>query len=128
MFIKCKQIREGGTEIKLGETVYHFAPNKDGDHVAEVTDKAHIERLLSIEEAFEEHGTKAAKSAPAKIESAPDESAEDSNEEQGVTAADINAMGKKELMELAAANELTLNEAAPVATLRKQVVKLLGLE
>ena len=44
--------REGGTVIPMGGQSYHFAPDAEGRHVAEVTDPAHIERFLSIREGF----------------------------------------------------------------------------
>ena len=53
MKIRCKQNREGGTKIDLDGIDYHFVPDKNGDHVAEVTDKKHIGRLLSITEGYE---------------------------------------------------------------------------
>ena len=43
--------RKGGSKVKMGAETYHFAPDKDdpnGPHVADVTDQAHIDRLLSI--------------------------------------------------------------------------------
>jgi hypothetical protein len=52
MKIQCILKREGGTHIELRGTHYHFAPQADGRHVAEVTDEAHISRLLSIPEAY----------------------------------------------------------------------------
>lgn len=110
MLIKCKQIRTGGTEILMGEVTYHFAPNKDGDHVAEVTDKAHIERFLSITEGFEAHG-KAAAEKPA----------------QADASLDVSTMGKEKLLAIGADHGLALNNAAHVSALRKQVAKALGL-
>lgn len=53
MKIECKLKREGGSHIDFGSVVYHFAPDKNGSHVAEVTDKDHIGRLLSINEAYQ---------------------------------------------------------------------------
>lgn len=51
MKIELKIRRQGGSRVKMGNTTYHFAPEKDdpnGPHVADVTDQAHAERLLSI--------------------------------------------------------------------------------
>lgn len=53
MKIECKLIREGGTKVELDGVEYHFAPGPDGKHVAEVTDKTHIQRFLSIGEAYQ---------------------------------------------------------------------------
>jgi hypothetical protein len=52
MKIKCILLRQGGTHVELRGTNYHFAPQADGQHVAEVTDEAHIARFLSIPEAY----------------------------------------------------------------------------
>lgn len=41
------------TEIVLGDTTYKFKPDDKGRHVAEVTDKHHIARLLSISEGYQ---------------------------------------------------------------------------
>lgn len=57
MKIECILKREGGTKINLpgdnGDVEYYFKEQPDGAHVAEVTDKAHIKRLLSIPEGYE---------------------------------------------------------------------------
>jgi hypothetical protein len=52
MKIQCILKRTGGSHIELGGTNYHFAPQEDGRHIAEVTDEAHISRFLSIPEAY----------------------------------------------------------------------------
>lgn len=54
MLIKCLLKRDGGSKIDLGEKEYHFAPNEQGDHIAEVTNKDHIKTLLAIPEAYVE--------------------------------------------------------------------------
>lgn len=99
MQIKSILQREGGTHIDMGGTVYHFAPNDAGDHVAEVSDDDHIERFLSITEGFEEYG-----------DPVPD---------PGATGIEI--MLKKELLALAGQNGIELNPSAPVVVLRKQL-------
>lgn len=45
--------RDPPTEVLLGDTAYKFTPDSKGRHVCEVTDKAHIARLLSIAEGFQ---------------------------------------------------------------------------
>lgn len=45
--------RNPPTEVVLGDTTYKFQPDDQGRHVAEVTDKHHIARLLSITEGFQ---------------------------------------------------------------------------
>lgn len=45
--------RDPPTEVVLGDTTYKFKPDDQGKHVAEVTDKHHIARFLSIVEGFQ---------------------------------------------------------------------------
>jgi hypothetical protein len=45
--------RDPPTEVVLGDTAYQFKPDSQGRHVCDVTDKAHIARLLSIVEGFQ---------------------------------------------------------------------------
>lgn len=52
MQIQCILKREGGTQVDLPGRKYHFAPQADGKHVAEVEDPAHIATLLAIKEAY----------------------------------------------------------------------------
>ena len=135
MLIKCKLNREGGSKIKIGGEEYHFAPDDNGDHVAEVTNEAHANRFLEISEAYEAVGAK--KQVKAVQAQAPTEPGNPSgttgdNSRTGVedtpvvSAAEINAMGKKELLELAAGNNVPVNGLAPVSTLRKSLIKALG--
>lgn len=52
MKIECILQRKGGTLVEMPGKNYHFQPQEDGRHVAEVTSEAHIERFLSIREAY----------------------------------------------------------------------------
>lgn len=52
MKIECLLIRPGGSKIDLDGKTYHFKPQADGSHVADVTDKDHARRLLGITEGF----------------------------------------------------------------------------
>ena len=52
MKIECILQRKGGTHVEMPGKSYHFAPQDDGRHVAEVTNESHIERFLSIREAY----------------------------------------------------------------------------
>lgn len=52
MKIECKNKREGGSIIDIGGVAYEFKPQADGAHVAEVGNKEHVERFLSIPEAY----------------------------------------------------------------------------
>lgn len=51
--IRCKQEREGGTTVRLGETDYHFQPDATSAHVCDVTDREHLAKFLSIPEGYE---------------------------------------------------------------------------
>lgn len=46
--IECKLIREGGSFVALGTTEYHFSPQADGAHVAQVADEEHVDIFLAI--------------------------------------------------------------------------------
>ena len=52
MKIQCILNREGGTVVDIGGIEYHFEPVADGAHVAEVSEEAHIDRFLSISDAY----------------------------------------------------------------------------
>jgi hypothetical protein len=63
MLIECKLKRKGGTKIEFanedGDVThnYHFVPRADlpaVPHLAEITEPAHIERLLTLPEAYRE--------------------------------------------------------------------------
>lgn len=44
--------RKGGTKVRLNGTEYHFTPDEEGRHVAEVSKNAHIQRFLAVPEGF----------------------------------------------------------------------------
>ena len=50
--IRCKVERPGGSDIDIEGTVYRFRPRADGAHVAEVINRSHLARLLSIDDAY----------------------------------------------------------------------------
>jgi len=82
MKIECKNKREGGSVIDIGGVEYHFKPQADGAHVADVAYEEHIERFLSIPEAYCIYkASKPTKEAPAPVVEAeaapqPEENAE----------------------------------------------------
>lgn len=49
MLVECTIKRKGGTRASIGKTNYHFEPDKDGRHVANVSDKAHLKAFLMID-------------------------------------------------------------------------------
>lgn len=53
MLIRNLLNRPNGTEVELDGQKYHFKANEKGHEVCEVTEKAHVKRLLSIAEAYE---------------------------------------------------------------------------
>jgi hypothetical protein len=61
MKIECILKRPGGTHAEIGGITYHFAPNSDGAHVADVTDNKHIQRFFGIPEGYRIYGEPAAK-------------------------------------------------------------------
>lgn len=52
MQIECILKREGGTKTAIGEIEYHFAPQADGAHVADVENEDHQDRFLAISEGY----------------------------------------------------------------------------
>lgn len=98
----------------------------DESGIVEV-DEADVERLLGTGN-FELAG-KQKKAEPPKDKTPEGEGDSEDDEGEGatVTADDINAMGKKELTALAADAGVEINDAAPVASLRKTIIKALGL-
>lgn len=71
MKVQCKLIREGGTKVDIDNIEYHFKPNAKSEHVAEVTNKEHLARFLSISEGYtlpddDEPAKPAAKKEPQK--------------------------------------------------------------
>ena len=68
MKIQCILKREGGSVVDIGGIQYHFEPVADGAHVAEVSDEAHIDRFLSIADAYKVyHGSEEPKGQPTVI-------------------------------------------------------------
>lgn len=53
MQIECILKRPGGTRVTLEGIEYHFAPQADNAHVAEVESEPHCKRLLNIPEAYQ---------------------------------------------------------------------------
>lgn len=52
MKIECILQRKGGTVVEMPGKTYHFAPQEDGKHVADVAIETHVERFLAIPEAY----------------------------------------------------------------------------
>lgn len=49
MKIECTTLRKGGSRVLMKDkTEYHFAPQADGRHIAEVPDDDHISALLAV--------------------------------------------------------------------------------
>ncbi len=55
MKIECILKRQGGTVVDLDGKTYHFTPQADGAHVAEVADDEHIDKLLAVSEAYQQY-------------------------------------------------------------------------
>jgi hypothetical protein len=136
--------RKNGSKILLGSTTYEFKPDAEGNHVCEVTDKAHIQRLLAITEGYVEHG-KQPKAKEVKAEKAPEvelngtawEPVEVEYEGGKVTTAELvkgafkasgltpeawNELSKEDVEGLLAA-ELEVVKAKPTGQLTKQEKK-----
>lgn len=68
MLIVCTIKRKLGSHTKMPDdgTVYSFLPNEQGDHVAEVVNLDHIQRLLAIP-TYKPYGEAAAVEAEASV-------------------------------------------------------------
>lgn len=64
MLIECLRHRPGGSVIDLDGALYHFRPDAQGRHVAEVEARAHISRLLAIPEGYRPADEPPASAAP----------------------------------------------------------------
>lgn len=72
MLIRSKiQNEPKGRRVDIGGVDYHFAPNARGDNVCDVTDKAHIQRFLSIVDGYEIYDPDAQPSQPVAQPEAP---------------------------------------------------------
>ena len=111
MKIRCKLIREGGTTIDIDGDEYHFADDGKGNHVAEVSNKAHIKHLLSIKEAYVAHGGNIAAEEP-------DEEKRDEGDDN-----DLKSMDKDSLLALAEEKQIEVNPDTPLPALRKKLAK-----
>lgn len=71
MNIECILRRPGGTKAEIGGIEYHFSPLEDGAHVTNVDEPAHIDRFLSIADAYKVyHGALQALTNPVKLSAA----------------------------------------------------------
>lgn len=52
--IQCLLERQGGTQVTIGETDYHFKPDEVGAHVCNVDDED-VEAFLNVPEAYAEY-------------------------------------------------------------------------
>lgn len=55
--LECLIKREGGTIVEIDDVKYHFEPQEDGAHVAEVGNIKHLGVLLKITEAYAHYKT-----------------------------------------------------------------------
>ncbi len=114
MKIRCKLIREGGTTIDIDGEEYHFADDGKGNHVAEVSNKAHIKCLLSIKEAYVAHGDKPA------ADEADEEEQDEGND------IDLKVMDKEALLAMAEEKQIEVNPDTPLPALRKKLAKAIA--
>jgi hypothetical protein len=102
--------------VELGDEVYRFIANDAGHSVCEVTDEAHIKRLLSIQEAYKEYGTKT---------EAPVASTAFVVEGPNGERKDLAELDDEQLKEFAAVAEVTVGDRLKGDKLRTAIVKAL---
>lgn len=88
MLMQCKLIRDGGTVIELEGKEYHFKPNAAGDHVCEIDDESHVDRLLDIPEGYRPYTKVVAEPTDAELTG-------DSAERDALVAEYVAKFGKK---------------------------------
>lgn len=121
MKIRCRQEREGGSKITIDDTIYHFSPDENGHHVAEVSDKKHIRRFLSIKEGYHEHSKEPNDEDEAKqIKLDEDDS--------DLTAEEISELGMEDLLALSEKYKIEVKEKTPVPVLRTMLINVFGLK
>lgn len=143
MLIRNLLNRPNGTEVELDGKKYHFKPNEKGHEVCEVTDKAHIKRLLSIAEAYEPYDpddapvSTAVNTNMAGAQSATgggdgggdddldDDPADDEPTADTITDAQIDAMDKPTLLMWSQSymQELEIKPSTPVHVMKAMVKK-----
>lgn len=116
MKVECKLKRDGGTKIDLDGVEYHFKPLKDGAHVAEVTDEAHLERLQQIPEAYKPYKGEAEFPVAKPGSETADEETSDGDDEpteflvtdKDGKDADLGKMTKQQLLDFATAEGIAV--------------------
>jgi len=95
MKIQCILKRKGGTRASIDGIEYHFKPQEDGAHVADVQDNDHIQRFLSIPEGYRIYGNLVEPDAQDK-DSDPDEDGDEDGDERAELVAEYEAkFGRK---------------------------------
>lgn len=107
MKIECILKRQGGTKAEIGGIEYHFAPQPDGAHVADVADNAHIQRFLSMPEGYRIYEA-AGKTEPVK---APEQTNPNDQAPEGDRNGDGVVDGKDERIALAEAYKQKFGKA-----------------
>ncbi len=133
MQIECTIQRKAGTKVTLGETEYHFKPEVTGGrHVAEVKNKRHIARFLSIIESFCVPGAADEEEAAEIVNPVDDGALTPSTDENGsgeaggepdLTDEEDDALAEAEKAEVAADEEAEAEHEAEKAKQPPPVVK-----
>lgn len=58
MIIQSLLKRKGGTIVDIDGVEYAFTPDSNDNHICEVKEQSHIDRFLSISEAYAEFSVK----------------------------------------------------------------------
>ena len=120
MLIELTLRRKGGTVVTIDGQTYHFRPDTAGKHVCEVADRRHIQRFLSIAEAYQLPDTEDA------IVNAVVDNAEavESGDENGAEIAlekPVAAMNKDELEAFAKQHGVVVDKRRSLRALQEQL-------
>ena len=122
MLIELILRRKGGTVVTIDDQTYHFRPDTAGKHVCEVSDRRHIQRFLSIAEAYqlpdaEDEIVNEVIDNPEPVEPEVD----DTSEAESVLAKPVSAMNKDELEAFATQRGVVVDKRRSLRALQEQL-------
>ena len=120
MLIELTLRRKGGTAVTIDDQTYHFRPDTAGKHVCEVTDRRHIQRFLSIAEAYQLPDIED-EIVNEVVDNAEPVEAGDENEAESVLEKPVAAMNKDELEAFAKQHGVVVDKRRSLRALQEQL-------